>query len=157
MTPLSRTCVNVNQCCGMSGDSGDGINLSYQDRVSLWVRGDGDLASPGARKQCRQRNPHENSVVIVSREKVTLRINPGLHERRWVAMLARSHARAPSHQVCHFQIIHLDSLRGHRGGGGMDVKGVSEESPVFIITSDGSSTSSTKTFSRHASHSGAKG
>ena len=88
-----RTCVNVNQCS---------LNLSYQDRVSLWVRGDkaSDLGNNNdnndklwgcASGSCNtRRNLHtgdKNSVVIVSREKVTLRINPGLHERRWVTIL----------------------------------------------------------------------
>ena len=44
--------------------------LSYQDRVSLWVRGDR-----------AEENNNTGHVVIVSREKVTLRINPG-HQRR---------------------------------------------------------------------------
>ena len=44
--------------------------LSYQDRVSLWVRGDR-----------AEENNNTGPVVIVSREKVTLRINPG-HQRR---------------------------------------------------------------------------
>ena len=91
-----RTCVNVNQCS---------LNLSYQDRVSLWVRGDKvaseDLGNNNdkiwgcASGSCNtRRNLHsedKNSVVIVSREKVTLRINPGLHERRWVTIFTLIH------------------------------------------------------------------
>ena len=100
-----RTCVNVNQCCHQrQGDNS--LNLSYQDRVSLWVRGDAasdldqrnnnDLGGCEAGSECDTRgNLHQerdkNSVVIVSREKVTLRINPGLHERRWVTILTLIH------------------------------------------------------------------
>ena len=100
-----RTCVNVNQCCHQRpGDNS--LNLSYQDRVSLWVRGDAasdldqrnnnDLGGCEPGSECDTRgNLHQerdkNSVVIVSREKVTLRINPGLHERRWVTIFTLIH------------------------------------------------------------------
>ena len=98
-----RTCVNVNQCCHQR--PGDSLNLSYQDRVSLWVRGDpasdldqrnnNDNTEGCAAGSCNtRRNLHhrdKNSVVIVSREKVTLRINPGLHERRWVTIFTLIH------------------------------------------------------------------
>ena len=98
-----RTCVNINQCCHQR--PGDSLNLSYQDRVSLWVRGDptsdldqrnnNDNTGGCAAGPCNtRRNLHhgdKNSVVIVSREKVTLRINPGLHERRWVTIFTLIH------------------------------------------------------------------
>ena len=101
-----RTCVNVNQCCHQRPGE-NSLNLSYQDRVSLWVRGDAasdldqrnnnDLnlggCDPGSECGTRGNLHHgdKNSVVIVSREKVTLRINPGLHERRWVTIFTLIH------------------------------------------------------------------
>jgi len=89
-TRFQPTCVN--------------INLTYQDRVSLWVRGNQPSSQPTSDASCLDwsnnfnnnlnnnvneckihdlptcKNP--SSVVIASREKVTLRINPGKHERR---------------------------------------------------------------------------
>ena len=74
------------------------INLTYQDRVSLWVQGsdDSSVSDNNNSVQCNARTSSEacrnslqteahcnnNPVVIVSKEKVTLRINPGKHERR---------------------------------------------------------------------------
>ena len=76
------------------------INLSYQDRVSLWVQGNHprsqptndaqqislDWANNNNVKECKLHDlpssKNSSSVVIASREKVTLRINPGRHERR---------------------------------------------------------------------------
>ena len=71
-TKYSPTCVNV--------------NLTYQDRVSLWV--DGRPASPSTNndndhlQSQPQIQENKNFVVIAGREKVTLRINPGRQERR---------------------------------------------------------------------------
>ena len=56
--------------CGPTPAPATPACLSYQDRVSLWVRGDR-----------REDNNNTGHVVIVSKEKVTLRINPG-HQRR---------------------------------------------------------------------------
>ena len=71
-TKYSPTCVNV--------------NLTYQDRVSLWV--DGRPASPSTNndndhlQSQPQNQENKNFVVIAGKEKVTLRINPGRQERR---------------------------------------------------------------------------
>ena len=69
-TKYSPTCVNV--------------NLTYQDRVSLWV--DGRPSSPNNDndhlKPQTQIQESKNFVVIAGKEKVTLRINPGRQERR---------------------------------------------------------------------------
>ena len=66
----SPTCVNV--------------NLTYQDRVSLWV--DGRPSSPNNDNDHlpsqTQIQADKNFVVIAGKEKVTLRINPGRQERR---------------------------------------------------------------------------
>lgn len=65
------------------------INLSYQDRVSLWVQGsngsdelcdnNNSVQSSTKINSAAQQQPEscKNPVVIVSKEKVTLRINPG--------------------------------------------------------------------------------
>ena len=60
------------------------INLTYQDRVSLWVQGGGSGSGDESDKDYSLQEHHQdkNSMVIVSREKVTLRINPGRIERR---------------------------------------------------------------------------
>ena len=71
-TKYSPTCVNV--------------NLTYQDRVSLWV--DGRPVSPVINNDNDHLKPqpqiqeNKNFVVIAGKEKVTLRINPGRQERR---------------------------------------------------------------------------